>query len=103
MDPLAYVNSYLDDEALCPGGGALPRVTLNWAKLTTFVRIRAEVTTQAHYVISKSIFFVKTNFETMSQALNYVMNAVLECHWNTRLKMWLHCRSLSSSGIHAKQ
>ena len=69
------------------------------------VSIRAEVTTQADYVISileQVKLFVKTKvrkYVTGAPALNY--DAVLECHWNTRLK-WLHCRGLSSSGIRVK-
>ena len=58
------------------------------------VRIRAKVRTQADYVIlySKVELFVQIKLPTKYVTGTLLCCAVLECHWNTRLKRQLQCR-----------
>ena len=51
------------------------------------------------YTGSSRIVCKNKSSKKMSQALNKKLcYAVLECHWNTRLKILLQCWGLSSSG-----
>ena len=61
---------------------------------------RAEVMAQADYVI---IYSGKSGCFIQIKLTEKVVTGALECHWNIRLKIWIQCRGLSSSGVRAKQ
>ena len=68
--------------------------------------IRAEVSTQADYVIlhsGKSEFFAQNKLNENDVTGAQICYTAPECHWYTRLKRWLQCRGHSSSGVGNKK
>ena len=80
MDPLAYANSYLDEGALCPGGGgALPRVTLCVAvDLAEHVQLVVALNVYSERPIAIVLYQTITNFINKSQVTS--QGSILRVH-----------------------